>query len=193
MKNISIIILVLGLISFGCSAKKVALAPEGADKQQSASQVQSKSDDSKKAGESSPKIEQKPSSIKPDVGSKELPLRSKRMPEILIDIYFDFDRYDIREDAKPVLTSIADHLIKNAGYKIRFEGHCDERGTNEYNLALGESRARSAKKYILSLGVASSRMEAVSYGEEKPRCTEETEGCWQKNRRVHFVISEFKN
>ena len=193
MKGISIIILVLGLIGFGCSSKKVALAPEAAGKQDSASQAQPKSDETKKTGEDSQKTEQKPAMSKTEIESRELSLRSKRMLEILRDIYFDFNRYDIKEDAKPILKSVAGHLIKNTEYKILIGGHCDERGTNEYNLALGERRAQSVKKFILSLGVASSRLEVVSYGEEKPVCAEKTESCWQKNRRVHFVVSERKN
>jgi len=193
MKGISIILLIFGLIGFGCSSKKVALAPEAAGKQDSVSQAQPKSDETKKAGEGSTKTEQKDALSKPEIESRELPLRSKRMPEILTDIYFEFDRYDIMEDAKPILKSVAGHLIKNAEYKILIEGHCDERGTNEYNLALGERRSQSVKKYILSLGVVSSRMEVISYGEEKPVCAEKTEDCWQKNRRVHFVVSERKN
>lgn len=193
MKRIPIIILMLGLIGLGCSYKKVALAPEDTDKQDGTLQAQSKSDGTKKVTEASPKTEQKQAVSKPVIESRELPLRSKRMPEILRDIYFDFDRYDIREDEKPVLKSVSGHLIENTEYKVLIEGHCDERGTNEYNLALGERRAQSVKKYILSFGIASSRMEVIGYGEEKPVCAEKTESCWQKNRRVHFVVSEFKN
>ena len=193
MKRISIIILMFGLIGFGCSSKRVALAPEGADKQNGALQTQSKSDESKKAGEGSQKTEQKPAMIKPKIESREIPLRGKRISEILKDIYFDFDKYDVRDDAKPVLRFLADYLIKNTSESILMEGHCDERGTNEYNLALGEKRALSAKKYLLSFGVSSSRLETISYGEEKPLCAEKTENCWAKNRRAHFVISERKN
>jgi len=192
MKRISIIILMLGLIGFGCSSKKVALAPEAAGKQDSISQAQPKSYETQKAGEGSTKTEQKDALSKPEIESRDLLLRSKRMPEILTDIYFEFDRYDIKEDAKPILKSVAGHLIKNTEYKILIEGHCDERGTNEYNLALGERRSQSVKKYILSLGVVSPRMEVISYGKEKPVCMEKTEDCWQKNRRVHFVVGEFK-
>ncbi len=193
MKGISIILLILGLIGFGCGSKKVAVAPEDTNKQYEASKTQPKSYETQKAGEGSSKTEQKPAMSKTEIASKELSLRSKRMPEILRDIYFDFDRYDIREDEKPILKSVSGHLLEKTEYKILIEGHCDERGTNEYNLALGERRAQSVKKFILSLGVASSRMEVRSYGEEKPVCAEKTESCWQKNRRVHFVVSERKN
>lgn len=194
MKSISIIILVLGLIGFGCGQKKIALAPEDTGKQYETSQMQLKSDETKKAGEGFQKTEQKLATITPGIESRDIPLRDKRILEILKDIYFDFDKYDVRDDAKSVLRSLANYLIKNTSESLLIEGHCDERGTNEYNLALGERRALSAKKYLLSFGVSSSRLETISYGEEKPLCTEKTtEDCWQKNRRVHFVISERKN
>lgn len=104
------------------------------------------------------------------------------------DIYFDFDKYDIRPDAKQPLKSLAEWLVKNTSAELLIEGHCDERGTNEYNLALGDRRAKAARDYLLALGIASGRIEMISYGEEKPQCTEQTEECWQKNRRAHFVI-----
>ena len=107
---------------------------------------------------------------------------------IFEDIHFDFDKYDIRPDAKPLLQGVASWLRKNTFAKILIEGHCDERGTNQYNLALGDRRAKAAKDYLTALGLVSDRIEMVSYGEEKPLCTEKTEECWAKNRRVHFVI-----
>jgi peptidoglycan-associated lipoprotein len=104
------------------------------------------------------------------------------------DIHFDFDKYDIRSDAKPILQRIASSLLKNTSAKILIEGHCDERGTNEYNLALGDRRAKATRDYFIALGIAANRIEMLSYGEEKPLCTEGTEECWAKNRRAHFVI-----
>lgn len=103
------------------------------------------------------------------------------------DIFFDYDQYTIRQDAQPVLE--ADALwIKNAvGKSILIEGHCDERGTQAYNLVLGEKRARSTKRYLEDLGVAASRMKIVSFGEIRPFCKEHDETCYQKNRRAHFV------
>jgi peptidoglycan-associated lipoprotein len=111
---------------------------------------------------------------------------------IFEDIYFDFDKYDIRPDAKPILQSVADWLIKNKSSELLIEGHCDERGTNEYNLALGDRRARTTRDYLVSLGVASGRIDIISYGEEKPLCAEKTEECWQKNRRAHFIVLKSK-
>jgi peptidoglycan-associated lipoprotein len=104
------------------------------------------------------------------------------------DIFFDYDKYDIREDAKPGLKELASLLSKNMSLKVVIEGHCDDRGTNEYNLALGDRRAQAAKQFLVSLGIPSARIETVSYGEEKPLCTTASEDCWAKNRRAHFVI-----
>lgn len=109
---------------------------------------------------------------------------------IFKDVLFDFDKFNIRNDARLILDAIASYLKKNAGISIIIEGHCDERGTNEYNLALGEKRAKAARDYLSSLGIFPARMSFVTYGEEKPLCTEQTESCWQKNRRAHFVVSK---
>ncbi len=106
---------------------------------------------------------------------------------IFEDIHFEFDKYDIRSDAKPVLQSVAEWLMKNKSADLLIEGHCDDRGTNEYNLALGDRRAKAAKDSLIALGIPSGRINIISYGEEKPLCTEQTEECWQKNRRAHFV------
>lgn len=116
----------------------------------------------------------------------------KELQTKISDIYFDFDRYDVRDDAKPILKEVSAMLLKNKKIKVIIEGHCDDRGTNEYNLALGDRRAGSVKEYLVSLGIASARIEIISYGEEKPLCTEQTEDCWAKNRRAHFVFIEEK-
>jgi peptidoglycan-associated lipoprotein len=105
-------------------------------------------------------------------------------------IYFDFDKSDIRPDAVRVLQSNANWFRSNPNYLILIEGHCDERGTNDYNLALGERRARSTMNYLIAQGVESRRMTVVSYGEERPVCTEKNEACWQKNRRAAFLVKE---
>ena len=107
---------------------------------------------------------------------------------VFSDIIFDYDRYDILPDARSVLDEIAAFLSENGEINIVIEGHCDERGTNEYNLALGEKRAKSTKNYLVSLGVSSERIIVVTYGEEKPLCTWNDETCWQQNRRAHFVM-----
>ncbi len=106
----------------------------------------------------------------------------------LKDIYFDFDRYDLRADAREILKANAGWLKSNPSARVEIEGHCDERGTNEYNLALGAKRAQSAKDYLVTLGIPAERLSTISYGEEVPVCREQTEECWQKNRRARFVI-----
>jgi peptidoglycan-associated lipoprotein len=105
-------------------------------------------------------------------------------------IYFDFDKSFIREDAKPALQKTADYVKKNKDAKIQVQGNCDERGTSEYNMALGDRRATSAKKYLVGLGVDEKRITTVSFGKEKPICTEHNEECWQKNRRGDFVLQK---
>jgi peptidoglycan-associated lipoprotein len=104
------------------------------------------------------------------------------------DIFFDFDKYEVQQDAKAVLKNISSWLLKNNSAKILVEGHCDERGTNEYNLALGDRRSRAVRDYLVALGIGSSRIETISYGEEKPACKAATDECWAKNRRAHFVV-----
>jgi peptidoglycan-associated lipoprotein len=102
-------------------------------------------------------------------------------------IYFDFDRSFIRDDARAVMKENADWLKANPNVKVRIEGNCDERGTIEYNQALGQRRAAAARKYLTDLGIASSRISLISYGKEKPACNEQTEECWQMNRRDELV------
>lgn len=104
------------------------------------------------------------------------------------DIYFDFDRYDLSADARTTLRANAEWLKANPAARVEIEGHCDDRGTNEYNLALGAKRAQSAREYLATLGVAGERLSTISYGEEIPMCTEQTESCWRQNRRARFVI-----
>jgi len=103
-------------------------------------------------------------------------------------IYFDFDKYDIRPADAKVLDANAQWLKSNANQLVLIEGHCDERGTNEYNLALGERRAKSTMNYLVSQGVQASRITIISYGEERPSCTQKTEECWSKNRRSQFLV-----
>ena len=106
----------------------------------------------------------------------------------LQDVQFDFDSYDLSPEARDTLQTDAGWLRNNAQVKVEIEGHCDERGTVEYNLALGAKRAKAARDYLVSLGISSDRLSTISYGEELPLCKESNESCWQKNRRVHFLL-----
>jgi peptidoglycan-associated lipoprotein len=104
------------------------------------------------------------------------------------DIFFDYDTYDIRGDAQATLSRDASYLASHADLKIVIGGYCDERGSNEYNLALGQNRAEAAKNALVAAGVAANRIRVVSYGKEKPFCSETTEACWQQNRRGGFTL-----
>jgi peptidoglycan-associated lipoprotein len=107
----------------------------------------------------------------------------------LTDVYFDLDKSDLKDDARAGLQKNADWMKKWTMTRVTIEGHCDSRGTTEYNLALGERRARIVRDYLVSLGVAGERVQAISKGKEAPFCTEENEACWSQNRRGHFVLT----
>ncbi len=128
----------------------------------------------------------------PELTEEEIFMR-KSLEEInreapLSMIHFDFDKYFIREDAKPALEQNAAWLKKFSSAQVLIEGHCDERGTEEYNLALGEKRAKSTYDYLVSLGVSPSRLKTISYGKSQPIDTGHNEIAWQKNRRAQFTV-----
>lgn len=104
----------------------------------------------------------------------------------LQSIYFDFDKYNVRPDQQGTMKNNASVLQSNASQKIVIEGNCDERGSKEYNIALGDRRAKSAKSYLTNLGISGDRINTISYGKEKPVCTAHNESCWQQNRRDDF-------
>ena len=113
-------------------------------------------------------------------------------PTPSLDIYFDFDKSDLKIEAIASIKATAKLLKNNPHYKLEIQGHSDSRGTNIYNIELGELRAETVKKYLLSLGIEKNRVNVISYGEEKPVCFEENENCWRLNERVHFLIGELK-
>lgn len=168
----------IGLFLFiGCSAPTASKPPEAAVPQRAeATQESSKAAPSKPSQMSSLEAHQK------GTLGKETPAGTLR------DVNFDFDRYDLRPDAREILKGHAAWLKANPQVMIEIEGHCDERGTIEYNLALGAKRAESVKRYLADLAIAPSRLSTVSYGEELPLCREQNETCWAKNRRARFVI-----
>jgi peptidoglycan-associated lipoprotein len=125
---------------------------------------------------------------------------SDQAPEILTEepppvafsaetIYFDFDDYTIKPEAQEKLGALAAHMKANAGVVVQVEGHCDERGSNEYNLALGERRAQSVKTYLSDMGIDAARVQTISYGEEKPTAEGHDEQAWGQNRRGEFVMT----
>jgi peptidoglycan-associated lipoprotein len=123
------------------------------------------------------------------VADDERALMAARNAFLSEHVYFAFDKYNLDDAAQEVLMSKADFLRENPDIYITIEGHCDERGTNEYNLALGDRRAESAKSFLVDMGIEAYRISTVSYGEERPLCNGSNEECWSKNRRDQFVIN----
>lgn len=164
--------IILGLVVFGGCAKKVATTTQA--------------------------VEVKERPVAPPAGEvqKVEPPMVQEQPIVrepegffnLADIYFDFDRSNIRADARQVLEKNAQWFKQNPGVRVKIEGHADERGTTEYNLALGQRRAEATKRFLMTLGVEPSRLSTISYGEERPICTDHREDCWSQNRRAHFLV-----
>ncbi len=195
IKIFFVFLLILTVIS---CAKKYEVQPTEEPK---ASETKPSDDKKERLKEvSEEKILQKPAEIQREIAEEELSGKGQRAKEsaaqqakegfVFKDVFFDFDKYDIKEDARPALDSAAAWLKNNKGVKIIIEGYCDERGTNEYNLALGEKRANAARDYLTASGIASEKIKTISYGEEKPLCAEQTEDCFQKNRRANFAIAK---
>ena len=129
--------------------------------------------------------------VKAAAGSGEDTMKSETMPShvdmaAMGNIYFDFDQFTLSAEARKTLADNANYLKANSGIQVVVEGHCDERGSDEYNLALGESRALAAKNYLVSLGVSAKRLSVISYGEERPAAMGHDEEAWAKNRRAEF-------
>jgi peptidoglycan-associated lipoprotein len=118
------------------------------------------------------------------------PSLSELFAQNVQDAFFDLDKSDLREDARSALTKDAEFLRSYPQARVSIEGHCDERGSTEYNLGLGQRRAEAAKNFLISLGISADRMETTSWGKERPFCTEHNETCWQQNRRAHFVLAQ---
>ncbi len=105
------------------------------------------------------------------------------------DVYFEYDAYDLSGESRDRLAKNARFMQEHPEFIVTIEGHADERGTNEYNLALGDRRANSARDYLVSLGIDRERLRTVSYGEERPFCSQSSESCWRQNRRAHFLVT----
>jgi peptidoglycan-associated lipoprotein len=126
----------------------------------------------------------------PTMSDRDVESEQTEMMPVLEDVFFEFDKSDLSSTARRKLENNARQLKDAMSYSITIEGHCDERGTNAYNLALGERRAKATASFLASLGVASSRIKTVSYGEERPFATGHDESAWAQNRRAHFVVNK---
>ena len=191
MKKIFSALIIAGLFVSGCAHKGVVKETE-----QSQQQTQPAADQKTKQmdGQADKKISPETVSSKDSNNTQSAEsLLLKELQAKTRDIHFDFDRYLIKTDEKPILKEVAATLRKNGDLKVSIEGNCDEKGTTEYNLALGDRRAVAAKEYLLSEGIQASRIDTISNGKEKPLCKESNESCWAKNRRDHFVLEVSKH
>jgi peptidoglycan-associated lipoprotein len=197
-KSLSLLILILclGLIMTGCPKKTVTKDEPSVTKSEEArkleaerAQKEAKERELSKMKEEEAKRAQEKEFEKSLVAKKTPGIEGEVFESSLLkDILFDFDRYDIRPGDAEILKGNAALLTRYPKMKIQIEGHCDERGTVEYNLALGERRANSTKKFLISLGIAGDRLSAISYGKERPLDPGHNEEAWTKNRRAHTVI-----
>lgn len=184
-----VLVLCALLLFAGCAQKKVVAPTPGGETGNAAPETSVREPEQKTVKPEETVKEQDLSSLEkaPGEASPVIEIEDK-----LSDVYFDFDSYELREDSKAAIKAASQLLSKDGVARIVIEGNADDRGTNEYNLALGDRRATSVKKYLAALGVSAGRIQTVSYGEEKPVCTEHTENCWAKNRRAHFVLQRPK-
>ncbi|MBI5846649.1 MAG: peptidoglycan-associated lipoprotein Pal [Nitrospirae bacterium] len=187
MKNglVAVLALVSIIVFSGCSQKKVSTV----DQTSAPAATQGNPSDKQTAADSKKIPTESVTSLDKDKKDT-IPAYVRELQAKLQDIYFAYDKYDLSDEAKQSTKVLGDILMKNKKVKVTIEGHSDERGTNEYNLALGDRRAKVAKEYLVTLGIPAGKIELISYGEEKPACTESSESCWAKNRRDHFALSE---
>ena len=174
------------LIFYGC-AKKQLIKPETTEETQGEGAAEGSAQGAKE-GEGRLPEEGKIGEEKLDEEALKGEALSSRVQEEMLDINFEFDQFMLTDTARQKLSKNVSILSKYSDVKVLIEGHCDERGTEEYNLALGERRANAAKEYMVTLGINESRLSTISYGEEKPLDPEHSDVAWAKNRRVHFEI-----
>ncbi|MGO9139399.1 MAG: peptidoglycan-associated lipoprotein Pal [Syntrophales bacterium] len=177
-----IVFTIAGFVLWGCSTAAVKQTSAGEQptvQAQAAAKSGESPDQAKKAGMSAPE-----KSMAEQESKKEAVEGGMQFS----DVHFDFDKYNLKSGERVSLNKIADWLNKNQNYMVRIEGNCDERGTAEYNLALGNRRANAAMNYLVTLGIKKARIKAISYGKEKPLDPGHNEEAWAKNRRDHFVV-----
>jgi peptidoglycan-associated lipoprotein len=178
------------LIAGGCANKEVVKTEEPAAPTEPAQPVQQPYFKAEEPAvpPQKPQSTEAPEAIKP---ADSQPVKTVAEVSAFETVYFDFDKSDLRQDARNALSRNAEILLKSkAAAKVKIEGHCDERGSAEYNLALGERRAKSAQQYLTTLGVQPERLSIISYGKEKPAVQGSNEEAWAKNRRAEFVIEK---
>jgi peptidoglycan-associated lipoprotein len=182
------------MIGVGCAKKKVAQAPSTPPQPVAQQAPAPRTEAPRSEAVARPAAQQPaPRSNMPDAATR---ARIDQLLARIEDAYFDYDKHTLRADAVKTLEGdsreLRDILKDYPDYKLTIEGHCDERGSAEYNMALGQARAEAAKAYLVQVGIPGQQLGVISYGKEKPDCTDHDEACWQKNRRVHIVAMASK-
>ncbi|MDZ7640871.1 MAG: peptidoglycan-associated lipoprotein Pal [Desulfurivibrio sp.] len=190
--TVAALVCMVALLTFGCSKQPVKVEPgaETARVESKADKVGPPTHTPWKPEDSWPGHSEEEMLTDTGYSDRDPAVREGRTSAPLLPVYFDFDRSNIRPDQQDRLTDNGDYLLDNMTVRVRVEGNTDDRGTREYNMALGERRAMSARKYLLDMGVAGDRLETISYGEERPISFAHDKEAWALNRRADFVITK---
>ena len=182
----ALMLAMLLVLSVSCAKKKVTMEAQPMEEGMTAEQAQAQQEAEAEAARREAEMAKKSAAEQQREEAAMMAEEARKRAFEEEEIHFDFDKYVLTPKAMMILDEKASYLREHPEMRVLIEGHCDERGTNEYNLALGDRRANSAKNYLVKSGVMESRITTISYGEEQPLCTEHTESCWWRNRRDHF-------
>ena len=184
----AIMLAMLLALGVSCAKKQVTMETQEMSAEEAAAQQRAEEEAARREAEEARQREQRAREERQRQEAARMSEEASRAAFEDEDIHFDFDKYVLTPQAMMILDEKAAYLREHSGVRVLVEGHCDERGSNEYNLALGDRRANSAKNYLVKSGVAESRITTISYGEEQPLCMQQSESCWSRNRRGHFGV-----
>ena len=182
----AIMLAMLLALGVSCAKKQVTMETQEMAAEEGAAQQSAEDEAARREAEEARLREQRAREARQRQEASSMSEAARRAAFEDEEIHFDFDKYVLTPQAMMILDDKAAYLREHSGVRVLVEGHCDERGSNEYNLALGDRRANSAKNYLVKSGVAASRITSISYGEEQPLCMQQNESCWYRNRRGHF-------
>lgn len=182
----AIMLAMLLALGVSCAKKQVTMETQEMAAEEGAAQQSAEDEAARREAEEARLQEQRAREARQRQEASSMSEAARRAAFEDEEIHFDFDKYVLSPQAMMILDDKAAYLREHSGVRVLVEGHCDERGSNEYNLALGDRRANSAKNYLVKSGVAASRITTISYGEEQPLCMQQNESCWYRNRRGHF-------
>jgi peptidoglycan-associated lipoprotein len=182
----AIMLAMLLALGVSCAKKQVTMETQEMAAEEGAAQQSAEDEAARREAEEARLQEQRAREARQRQEASSMSEAARRAAFEDEEIHFDFDKYVLTPQAMMILDDKAAYLREHSGVRVLVEGHCDDRGSNEYNLALGDRRANSAKNYLVKSGVAASRITTISYGEEQPLCMQQNESCWYRNRRGHF-------